>query len=345
MIDATRSDEVATETSLSNGASNDSSAKTTVARQLSAGMSQFANRLFAWMSTGAGIAILLVLGAVLAFLVYQGLPAFQATGAELSSHLSTAGKAGSMWAYIGPLAFGTVLISLVALVIATPISVGIALFTSHFAPRKLAGTLGYLVDLLAAVPSVVYGLWGGLWLLPKVAPIWEFLGTVFPWIPFFSGPAASPPRVALTAGMILAVMILPIITALCREVFLQTPRLHEEAALAMGATRWEMIKMAVLPFGRSGIISAAMLGLGRALGETMAVLMILSPGMTYSLSLLLAGKHQTIAANIAAQFPESDPQGVQILIGTGLALFVITFGVNMLARWIVARRADFSGAN
>ena len=130
-----------------------------------------------------------------------------------------------------------------------------------------------------------------------------------------------------------------------REVFLQTPRLHEEAALALGATRWEMVRTAVLPFARSGIVSAAMLGLGRALGETMAVLMILSPGFLYSFHLLVAGEQQTIAANIAAQFPEANPDGVAVLIATGLALFLITLAVNMAARAIVARRKDFSGAN
>ena len=149
----------------------------------------------------------------------------------------------------------------------------------------------------------------------------------------------------LTVGVVLAVMILPIITAVCREVFLQTPRLHEEAALALGATRWEMVRTAVLPFARSGIVSAAMLGLGRALGETMAVLMILSPGFLYSFHLLVAGEQQTIAANIAAQFPEANPDGVAVLIATGLALFLITLAVNMAARAIVARRKDFSGAN
>jgi phosphate transport system permease protein len=149
----------------------------------------------------------------------------------------------------------------------------------------------------------------------------------------------------LTVGVVLAVMILPIITAICREVFLQTPRLHEEAALALGATQWEMVRMAVLPFARSGIVSAAMLGLGRALGETMAVLMILSPGFLYSINLVAAGQQQTIAANIAAQFPEANQIGVSTLIATGLALFVITLAVNMAARAIVARRKDFSGAN
>ena len=133
-------------------------------------------------------------------------------------------------------------------------------------------------------------------------------------------------------SLVLAVMILPIITSMSRDVFVRAPRLQQEAALALGATKWEMIKLAVLPFGRSGVVSASMLGLGRALGETMAVLMILSPGRTFSWHLLLAAQHQTIAANIAAQFAESDNMGVSVLIASGLVLFIITFVVNFVAR-------------
>ena len=135
-----------------------------------------------------------------------------------------------------------------------------------------------------------------------------------------------------TVSVVLAVMILPIITSMSRDIFLQTPRLQEEAALALGATKWEMVKLAVLPFGKSGVVSASMLGLGRALGETMAVLMILSPGLHYSVTLLQASQNQTIAANIAAQYPEANDLGVSVLIGTGLVLFLITFVVNFIAR-------------
>ena len=152
------------------------------------------------------------------------------------------------------------------------------------------------------------------------------------FIPLFEGPAANPSRTVATVAVVLAVMILPIITSMSRDIFMQTPRLHEEAALALGATKWEMIRLAVLPFGKSGIVSASMLALGRALGETMAVLMILSPGLNYSIKLLQASQNQTIAANIAAQYPEANDLGVSTLIGTGLILFLITFVVNFIAR-------------
>ncbi len=304
-----------------------------------------ASRVFRWTATGAGALILVVLAAVAVFLVVKAMPALTSTSAELVDSVSFMRNSSSLLDYVGPLVFGTVLAAVLALVLAVPVAIAIALFISHYAPRRLASGLGYVVDLLAAVPSVVYGLWGAMVLAPFVQPVWSWLGSTFGWIPLFSGTVSPTGRVIMTVGVVLAVMILPIITAVSREVFLQTPRLYEEAALALGATRWEMIRTTVLPFGRSGVVSAAMLGLGRALGETMAVLMILSQGFRYSLELLVAGQQQTIAANIAAQFPEASDQGMSVLIATGLALFVITLVVNMSARAIVARRKDFSGAN
>lgn len=298
---------------------------------------QFADSAFRALATGAGTVILVVLAAVAGFLVIQALPALQAGSGVLSSQVGWFPSDKTLLEVIGPLVFGTVLAALIALGIAVPVSVGVALFLSHFAPRRMHGPLSYLVDLLAAIPSVVYGLWGALWLLPKLAPAWEFLAENLGFIPLFAGPAASPPRTIASVGLVLAVMILPIITSVAREVFHQTPRLNQEAALALGATKWEMIRLVVLPHGRGGLTGAAMLGLGRALGETMAVLMILSPGLTYSLNLLSAGQHQTISANIAAQFPETNELGMSALIATGLALFVLTLLVNMTARWIVAR--------
>jgi phosphate transport system permease protein len=303
------------------------------------------DRIFSASAKYAGVLILVILAAVAAFLLVQGWPAISTPGAELAEAVHWFGDNTSILGYVGPLVFGTVLAALIALVIATPIAIGVALFISHYAPRKLASWLGYVIDLLAAIPSVVYGLWGGLWLMPRLFPFTEWLTTYFGWIPLFAGPAANPARTIFTAGIVLAVMILPIITAVTREIFLQTPTLHEEAALALGATRWEMIRMAVLPFARSGIVSATMLGLGRALGETMAVAMVLSPGLMYSIFILRPGQQQNIAANIALKFPESAGLGVNVLIFTGLVLFVITLLVNMFARWIVSRRAEFSGAN
>lgn len=297
------------------------------------------DRVFSGTALFAGILILVVLAAVAIFLVYKSVPALVAPPE------ATTTNGLSFWQQLPALVFGTVWAAALALIFAVPLSIGIALFISHFAPRRLASGLGYVIDLLAAVPSVVYGLWGITVLAPAVQPFYSWLVDNLGWIPLFTGPVSGTGRTVLTVAVVLAVMILPIITALCREIFLQTPRLHEEAALALGATRWEMIRMAVLPFGRPGIVSAIMLGLGRALGETMAVAMVLSPAVIISFALLQSQNPNTIAANIALNFPEAHDIGINALIATGLVLFLITIAVNSLARFIVNRRAAFSGAN
>jgi phosphate transport system permease protein len=295
------------------------------------------DRIFSGLSTGAGVLILVVLAGVAIFLVTESLPVLGADEADLPG-----GQA--FLPYLGPLVFGTLLAATIALVIATPLSLAIALFISHYADRRIARTLGYLVDLLAAIPSVVYGLWGVSVLAPFLQPSFVWLEDNLGFIPLFAGPASSTGRTVLTAGIVLAVMVLPIMTAINREVFLQVPTLHEEAALALGATRWEMIRMSVFPYGRSGIVSGAMLGLGRALGETLAVLLVLSQTGAVTFNLISRDNPSTIAANIAADFPESTGVEVNALIATGLVLFVITFAVNFLARAALARRAGFDGA-
>ncbi len=298
------------------------------------------DRVFSGTALAAGSTILILLAAVAIFLIAQGIPGVLAQPGE-----TVILGEKNFWEYVAPLAFGTLWAAALALLLATPLSIGIALFISHYAPRRLAQTLGYIVDLLAAVPSVVFGLWGGLVLAPLVRPAYAWLAENASWFPLFAGQASATGRTILTAAVVLAVMILPIMTAICREVFLQTPRLHEEAALALGSTRWEMIKMAVLPFGRAGIVSAAMLGLGRALGETMAVAMVLSPAAVISFIVIGSTNPNTIAANIALSFPEAFGTGINVLIATGLVLFVVTFAVNAVARYVVNRRAEFSGAN
>jgi phosphate transport system permease protein len=283
--------------------------------------------------------ILITLAAVAIFLIVQSIPAL------FASHEDASILTDNFWSYVGPLIFGTIWAAALALLMAVPVSIGIALFISHYAPRRLASALGYIVDLLAAVPSVVFGLWGIGVLAPAVQPVYSWLVDNLGWFPLFAGPVSGTGRTILTAAIVLAVMVLPIMTAICREVFLQTPVLHEEAALALGATRWEMIRTAVLPFGRSGIVSAAVLGLGRALGETMAVAMVLSATGAVTFQLLTSVNPSTIAANIALSFPEAYGMNINVLIATGLILFIVTFVVNAIARWIVSRRKEFSGAN
>ena len=303
-------------------------------------LKRMGDRVFSGLSTGSGIIILVILAMVAGFLLMQAVPAL-----TTSPEVLTKQGYGPFWSWILPFAWGTVWCSFWALLMAVPVSIGIALFISHYAPRRLASGLGYVIDLLAAVPSVVFGLWGSSVLAPAVQPLWLWLNTYLGWIPFFSGQASGTGRTLLTAAIVLAVMILPIITSLSREVFLQTPVLHQEAALALGATRWEMVKMTVLPFGRAGIVSSVMLGLGRALGETMAVAMVLSGASVINLEILTSQNPNTIAAVIAQNFPEAYGLKTNMLIAGGLVLFVITLVVNMIARLIVGRYKEFSGAN
>ena len=286
--------------------------------------------VFANLTRGAGLIILVALAGVAIFLTVEGAPAFSAGPDDLSG-------SANFVAYVWPLVFGTLLAAVLALLIALPLAIGVALAVSHYAPRRIATLIGYMVDLLAAVPSVIYGLWGGLFLGPRLVPLYEWLAEHLSWIPFFAGPASTTGRTILTASIVLAIMVLPIVTAISREIFAQTPRLNEEAALALGATRWEMIRLSVLPYAKSGIVSAAMLGLGRALGETMAVAMVLSASGVVTFNLISSTNPSTIAANIALTFADATGLQVNALIASGLVLFVITFAVNFAARWIVSR--------
>ncbi|GAA4215197.1 MULTISPECIES: phosphate ABC transporter permease subunit PstC [Microbispora] len=297
---------------------------------------------FRFASTGAGVVLLAIMAAIGLFLVVKAVPALQANTSHFLTELTWQPNATKPVFGIGALAFGTVLSSLLALLIATPVAVGVALFISHYAPRRLASALGYVVDLLAAVPSVVYGLWGVTFLVPFMLGPSTFLNDYFGWIPLFSGESIVG-KSMLTASLVLAIMILPIIAAISREVFLQAPKMQEEAALALGATRWEMIRTAVLPFGRPGVISAAMLGLGRAMGETIAVALIFPA--TFKISFQILGPYgNSIAANIANGFGEATEVGRGALIASGLVLFLITLLVNMAARFIIARRKEYARA-
>jgi phosphate transport system permease protein len=285
--------------------------------------------VFSGLASAAGITILVALAGVAIFLTLESLPAITAPAEEIG--------ADNIFIYVWPLLFGTLLAALLALVIAAPLSIAVALVISHYAPRRVAKPIGYLIDLLAAVPSIVYGLWGIAFLGPQLAPVYGWFGEHLGFLPFFEGPATSTGRTILTAGIVLAIMALPIITAICREIFAQTPTLHQEAALALGATRWEMIRMTVFPYARSGMVSAIMLGLGRALGETMAVAVVLSATGVVTFNLISSVNPSTIAANIALKFPEATGTDVNVLIFTGLVLFLVTFIVNFLGRAIAAR--------
>jgi phosphate transport system permease protein len=296
----------------------------------SGGRRRRGDRIFSNFAVISAVTILALLAGVAIFLATEGWPALTASASELP------GKEAFL-DYVAPLAFGTVLAGALATVIAVPLAVAVALFITHIAPPRLALMLGFFVDLLAAIPSIIYGLWGIFVLGPAAVPVMTWLEEKLGFIPIFEGPASTTGRTMLVAGMVLAVMILPIVSAIAREAFAQTPRKLQEGAQALGATRWEMIRMTVLPFGKSSVISGSMLGLGRALGETMAVTIILSVSGVVSFNLISQANPSTIAANIALNFPDSSGIKINALIATGLVLFAITLVTNFIARAIISR--------
>lgn len=298
----------------------------------SGGRRRRGDRIFSNAAVVAAVTILALLAGVAVFLVTEGFPALTASAAELPKH-------ESFLSYVAPLAFGTCLAGVLAMIIAVPLAIAVALFITHIAPKRIAMTLGYMVDLLAAIPSIIYGLWGIFVLGPAMVPVMKWLEEKLGWIPIFEGPASITGRTMLVVGLVLAVMILPIVSAVAREAFSQTPRKLQEGAQALGATRWEVIRTTVLPFGKSSVISGAMLGLGRALGETMAVAIILSVSGGVTFNLISQANPATIAANIALNFPESSGLSINLLIATGLVLFAITLVTNFIARMIIARSA------
>jgi phosphate transport system permease protein len=234
----------------------------------------------------------------------------------------------------------TVLSSVFALVLAVPFAIGIAAFLTHYAPRRFARPFAILIDLLAAVPSIVFGLWGFMVLAPKMAPFYKWLNENFGWLFLFAKGNVTTPANIFTAGIVLAIMILPIITAVTREVFSLTPKGHIEAAQALGATKWEVVRMTVFPYGRSGMIAASMLGLGRALGETVAVLMIISAATKAGNWSLFDGGYTfaSLIASAASEFSSPLPTGAYI--AAGFVLFLLTFVVNALARLAAGGRVS-----
>jgi phosphate transport system permease protein len=295
--------------------------------------------VFRALTLGAGVLVFVILGAIAIFLIVKSIPALNADKSSFWTTKQWTAQDGDASFGIAAILFGTVITSLLALVMAVPIGLGVSLYITQYAPRRVATLLGYITDMLAAVPSVVYGFWALAFLLKHMNGIQDFLVHYFGWIPLFSNPSGVPIQYSksiFSASVILAIMILPIIAAISREILRQVDPSQKEAALALGATRWEMIRTAVLPPSRPGIISATMLGLGRALGETIAVALVI--GNTYVITAhVLPSGGATIASNIATLFGEADPTGRSALIASGLVLFVLTLAVNLVARGIILR--------
>jgi phosphate transport system permease protein len=306
------------------------------------------DRIFRRLAQASGLFIVVVIGAIAGFLLWRSIPALQR---NRENFLSYGGNwvttdTSAMHFGISDLLQVTVFVSLFALVLAMPVALGVAIFVTQYCSRRVGGPLAYAVDLLAAVPSIVYGAWGLYVLAPQLQPVANWLNHSLGWFFLFADGSASASGggTIFTGGIVLAVMILPIITAVTREVFVQTPHDQIEAALALGATRWEVVRTIVLPFGRSGYISGAMLGLGRALGETVALLIIVRGTQTvFGWSLFDGGStFATKIASAASEFDDKYEAGAYM--AAGLMLFVLTFLVDAAARGAVAgagsRRGD-----
>jgi phosphate transport system permease protein len=311
------------------------------------------DRLFRGTIRASGAAVLAIMVLVGVFLTYRALQALQVAGTTFLTTESWDPDAGVGRFGIAAVLTGTVLVALVAITFAFPLALGTALFISEYAPIRIKRVLISTVDLMAAVPSIVFGIWGFLLLQYQIVGVSRWLSTYFGWIPAFRVEGADPadplaPATVYTsstfiAGIVVALMVTPIATSVMREVFTQAPPGEREGAYALGATKWGMIRSVVLPYGRGGVIGGTMLGLGRALGETIAVFLILSPVFVIQPRILENGG-STVSALIALRYGEATQFGTSALMAAGLALFVLTLIINFAAGAVVARSRSGAGA-
>lgn len=302
-----------------------------------------ADRAFEWSSRAVGATVLLITGGIGIFLAWQAVPTLQRYG--WSFFTETQWQPERNVVGIGAVLVGTFSVAMVALVIAFPLALATSLYISEYSPARLRPTLVSLVDLMAAVPSIIYGLWGALLIMPHASELALWLHQNLGWIPIFDVDADPDAAVwdqtryiasAFCAGIAVAMMTMPMACAVMREVFAQTPQGEKEAALALGSTRWGMIRAVVIPFGRGGIIGGTMLGLGRALGETIAVYLIISPAFEIKPRILEVGS-STVSALIAGRFGDASQAQLSALLAAGFVLFMITLVINTVAAVIVGR--------
>jgi phosphate ABC transporter permease protein PstC len=303
-------------------------------------LARFPDRALKYGLTALSALILALIVYFFVRLVGQARPAFAHTGvigfAFENNWNPSAERFGAL-----PLVLGTLITAALALLIGVPVAVAAAIYATELCPRRLRSPLTILVELLAAVPSVVYGLWGIFFLAPKLQGAEQWVADRLSFVPFIGGGLVTIPNYFIT-GLILAIMILPIVSAISREVMSTVPLDQKEAALGLGATRWEMIRVAVIPYCRSGIVGGAMLGLGRAIGETIAVTILI--GDAPKLASHLFGQGYSLAAVIANEFGEAQGVHRSALFAAGLVLFVLTLLVNGVARWFVVRSARAAGS-
>ena len=314
-------------------------------------LASFADKLFIWIARSGGIITLSIMIAVGLFLGLRAQTAFGSQGWNFLTETAWTPENGKFG--IAAVLFGTVTIALIALTVSVPLALGTSLLISELLPERIRGFAISLVDLMAAVPSVIFGLWGVFFLQANNIPISLWVSQTFSWIPFLavtdkSGNPLTDPSAftssAVIAGVVVGLMVVPTQTSVMREAFSQTPLGEKEGALALGSTRWGMIRAVVLPFGRGGIIGGTMLGLGRALGETIAVYMIISPIFEINPQILKSGTN-SVSALIALRYGEASDTGLSALMAAGLVLFLITLVINFSASSIVARSRSGADSN
>jgi phosphate transport system permease protein len=303
---------------------------------------RFTDKVFRAVVTGGGMISLVLLGLIAYFLIFNGFEAIRnaglgfLTGFEWEDAIPEIGQDARYG--VGAMLFGTMVTGIIAMLFAVPIAVGTALFLSYYAPEWLKKPMVIVVDVMAAIPSIVYGLWGFFVFMPHAEYWAKLIHKYLSFIPFFDMPAPVFTRSPFVAGLVLAIMITPIITAISREVFAQTPPERIQAAYALGATKWAMIKAVVFPYGRGGVVGGAMLGLGRALGETVAVYTVLNLVYDIRIEILLSAGGN-VASMIVNKFGEADFVELQALMAAGFVLFVVTLVVNFIANFIINKTA------
>ena len=303
---------------------------------------RFTDKVFRGIVTGGGLISLAILGLIGFFLIYNGFEAIRNAGLAFLTGfdwVDAVPENEQPASYgIGAMLYGTIVTGILAMIMGVPIAVGTALFLSYYAPEWLKKPMVVVVDVMAAIPSIVYGLWGFFVLMPHAEYWAKLIHKYFGFIPFFDMPAPVFTRSPFIAGLVLAIMITPIVTAIAREVFAQTPLERIQAAYALGATKWSMIKAVVFPYGRGGVVGGAMLGLGRALGETVAVYTVLNLVYDIRIEVLLSAGGN-VASMIVNKFGEADFVELQALMAAGFVLFLVTLIVNFFANYIINKTA------
>jgi len=303
---------------------------------------RFTDKVFRGVVTGGGMVSLVILGLIGFFLIYNGFEAISNAGLSFLTGfdwVDAVPENNQPASYgIGAMLYGTIVTGILALIMGVPIAVGTALFLSYYAPEWLKKPMVVVVDVMAAIPSIVYGLWGFFVLMPHAEYWAKLIHKYFGFIPFFDMPAPVFTRSPFIAGLVLAIMITPIVTAISREVFAQTPLERIQAAYALGATKWSMIKAVVFPYGRGGVVGGAMLGLGRALGETVAVYTVLNLVYDIRIEVLLSAGGN-VASMVVNKFGEADFVELQALMAAGFVLFLVTLIVNFFANYIINKTA------